>query len=106
MTLRPCDRGVCVSVPYHDRSVPVSVRQTVHGRGLGTVAVPHVCYWLLRNRSFSFTKYYKKHKPSSADEFEYMENLFDCLCSCLMIATNRELFLKGEGLQLMRLILR
>jgi beta-catenin-like protein 1 len=55
---------------------------------------------------FSFFKYYKRHSPSSADEYEYMENLFDCLCSCLMLASNRLKFLKGEGLQLMRLILR
>lgn len=35
-----------------------------------------------------------------------MENLFDCLCSCLMLPTNRLKFLQAEGLQLMRLILR
>ena len=35
-----------------------------------------------------------------------MENLFDCLCSLLLHAPNRELFLKGEGLQLMNLMLR
>ncbi|CAF0710421.1 unnamed protein product [Brachionus calyciflorus] len=50
--------------------------------------------------------YYKKHKPTSAEEFEYMENLFNCLCSCLMLASNRVKFLKAEGLHLMRLILR
>ena len=35
-----------------------------------------------------------------------MENLFDSLCSCLMHLPNREKFLKGEGLQLMNLMLR
>lgn len=35
-----------------------------------------------------------------------MENLFDSLCSCLMLSSNRERFLKGEGLQLMNLMLR
>lgn len=35
-----------------------------------------------------------------------MENLFDALCSCLMLSSNRERFLKGEGLQLMNLMLR
>lgn len=49
---------------------------------------------------------YKKHSPSSAEESEYMENLFDILCSCLLLASNRIKFLEGEGLQLMRLILR
>ena len=50
--------------------------------------------------------YYKKHDPGSPDETEYMENLFNCLCSCLMLSANRTKFLKGEGLQLMRLILK
>lgn len=62
--------------------------------------------YLFSNSFHSVSKYYKKHKPASAEEFEYMENLFDCLCSCLMISPNRVKFLKGEGLQLMRLVLR
>lgn len=51
-------------------------------------------------------QYYKRHDPSSPDEQEMMENLFDCLCSCLMDKQNRDRFLRGEGLQLMNLILR
>ncbi len=51
-------------------------------------------------------KHYKRHNPTTADEHEYMENLFDCLCSSLMLPTNRVKFLKAEGLDLMRLILR
>ena len=35
-----------------------------------------------------------------------MENTFDCLCSSLMYPPNRERFLKGEGLQLMILMLK
>lgn len=50
--------------------------------------------------------FYKRHDPSSAEEHEYMENLFNCLCSALMINANRDRFLKGEGLQLMNLMLR
>ena len=50
--------------------------------------------------------YYKKHDPKSAEEFEFMENVFDILCSCLMLPANRGKFLEGEGLQLMRLIIR
>lgn len=49
---------------------------------------------------------YKRHDPSSNEEQEYMENLFNCLCSCLMAKENRDRFLKGEGLQLMNLMLR
>lgn len=50
--------------------------------------------------------FYKRHDPSSADEHELMENLFHALCSSLMCAPNRDRFLKGEGLQLMNLMLR
>ncbi|KAM9342973.1 beta-catenin-like protein 1 isoform 2-T2 [Pholidichthys leucotaenia] len=49
---------------------------------------------------------FKRHNPSTAEEQEMMENLFDALCSCLMLSSNRDRFLKGEGLQLMNLMLR
>ena len=49
---------------------------------------------------------YKRHDPSSPEEIEYMENLFNCMCSALLCVANRERFLKGEGLQLMILMLR
>ncbi|XP_022613222.1 beta-catenin-like protein 1 [Seriola lalandi dorsalis] len=49
---------------------------------------------------------FKRHNPSTAEEQEMMENLFDALCSCLMLASNRDRFLRGEGLQLMNLMLR
>uniref|UniRef100_A0A3Q2QIP9 Beta-catenin-like protein 1 n=1 Tax=Fundulus heteroclitus TaxID=8078 RepID=A0A3Q2QIP9_FUNHE len=48
---------------------------------------------------------FKRHNPNTAEEQEMMENLFDALCSCLMLASNRDRFLKGEGLQLMNLML-
>lgn len=53
-----------------------------------------------------FSQYYKRHDPQTAEEQEMMENLFDVLCSSLMATVNREKFLKGEGLQLMNLMLR
>lgn len=49
---------------------------------------------------------YKRHDPATSEEQEYMENLFNCLCSALMFKSNRDRFLKGEGLQLMNLMLR
>ncbi|XP_075951559.1 beta-catenin-like protein 1 [Anarhichas minor] len=49
---------------------------------------------------------FKRHNPSTAEEQEMMENLFDSLCSCLMLPANRDRFLRGEGLQLMNLMLR
>lgn len=50
--------------------------------------------------------YYKRRDPNSPDEMEMMENLFDSLCSALSFTPNRERFLKGEGLQLMILMLK
>ncbi|CAI4230042.1 unnamed protein product [Auanema sp. JU1783] len=49
---------------------------------------------------------YKRIDPVHLDEREYMENLFNALCSALMLAENRKKFLEGEGLQLMNLMLR
>ncbi|VDP91264.1 unnamed protein product [Echinostoma caproni] len=49
---------------------------------------------------------YKRHDPSSREEMELMHNLFDCLCSALMLPENKDRFLKGEGIQLMNLMLR
>lgn len=49
---------------------------------------------------------YKRHDPTTPEECEVMENLFNCLCSSLMLSSNKDLFLKGEGLQLMNLMLR
>ena len=49
---------------------------------------------------------FKRHNPSTAEEIELMENLFNCLCSALLFAPNRDKFLNGEGLQLMNLMLR
>merc|ERR1719394_746316 len=50
--------------------------------------------------------YYKRHDPGQSEEIEMMENLFDCLCSLLLENDNRDRFLRGEGLQLMNLMLR
>ncbi|XP_030374857.1 beta-catenin-like protein 1 [Scaptodrosophila lebanonensis] len=49
---------------------------------------------------------YKRNDPASNEEQEYMQNLFNCMCSALMARENRDRFLNGEGLQLMNLMLR
>ena len=36
-------------------------------------------------------------EPQSEDEQEFVENIFDCLCSCLMLPENKTLFVKAEG---------
>ncbi|XP_065887853.1 beta-catenin-like protein 1 [Dysidea avara] len=50
--------------------------------------------------------YYKRRDPSTPEELELMENLFNCLCSTLVCVANRVKFLKGEGLQLMILMMK
>ncbi|UYV80349.1 CTNNBL1, partial [Cordylochernes scorpioides] len=50
--------------------------------------------------------HFKRHNPTSLEEEEMMENLFNCLCCSLLYLPNRERFLQGEGLQLMNLMLR
>ncbi|XP_041974170.1 beta-catenin-like protein 1 [Aricia agestis] len=50
--------------------------------------------------------FYKRHDPSGAEEQEAMENMFDALCCALLEPANRDRFLRGEGLQLMNLMLR
>ena len=49
---------------------------------------------------------YKRHDPGSVEEVECMENLFNCLCAALLHVPNLDKFLKGEGVQLMCLMLR
>jgi beta-catenin-like protein 1 len=41
-----------------------------------------------------------------ADETEFMENIFDALCSALGEPENKELFLKSEGIDLMVLMMK
>jgi len=50
--------------------------------------------------------FYKRHDPGSNEEAEYMENIFNCLCSSLLHGPNREKFLKGEGPHLMNLLIK
>ncbi|CDW60164.1 beta catenin protein 1 like [Trichuris trichiura] len=49
---------------------------------------------------------YKRTDPGSADEMEYMENIFDCVCAALMYIPNKNKFLEAEGLHLINLMLK
>ena len=49
---------------------------------------------------------YKNRNPSSDDEAEYVENLFNALCCTLISPTTRSIFLEAEGVELMVLILK
>ncbi|KAI9139486.1 Catenin-beta-like protein [Paraphysoderma sedebokerense] len=49
---------------------------------------------------------YKRKDPSTPDEVEFMENLFDALCSSLAEPEVKEKFREGEGFELMLIMLK
>jgi len=49
---------------------------------------------------------YRRKDPASAEEQELVENTFDALCSALMVPMNQGLFVKGEGLELMLMMVK
>ncbi|KAF9311623.1 hypothetical protein BG003_007193 [Podila horticola] len=49
---------------------------------------------------------YKRKDPKDPDEIEMMENLFDCLCSTLAEKEIKQLFLEGEGIELMVILIK
>ncbi|KAF8988228.1 hypothetical protein BGZ52_012707 [Haplosporangium bisporale] len=49
---------------------------------------------------------YKRKDPKDPDEIEMMENLFDCLCSSLAEKEIKQLFLEGEGIELMVIMIK
>lgn len=49
---------------------------------------------------------YRRRDPLDADETEFMENLFDALCSALSEPQIKALLLKSEGVDLMCLMLK
>lgn len=49
---------------------------------------------------------YRKRDPSGAEETEYMENVFDALCSSLSEPVNKKTFLEEEGTELMVIMMK
>jgi beta-catenin-like protein 1 len=49
---------------------------------------------------------YKRKDPKDPDEIELLENLFDALCSALGDKENKQLFLQGEGIELMVIMIK
>ncbi|KAG0280688.1 hypothetical protein BGZ95_009155 [Linnemannia exigua] len=49
---------------------------------------------------------YKRKDPKDDDEIELVENLFDGLCSALAEKENKRLFLEGEGIELMVIMIK
>lgn len=49
---------------------------------------------------------YKRTDPRSDDEIELIENVFNTMCTALLHEVNKDLFVKGEGIELMLLTLK
>lgn len=49
---------------------------------------------------------YRNRDAETAEEEELVENLFDVLCSCLMLPANKRAFVEAEGVELMLLVLK
>ncbi|KAI9627395.1 hypothetical protein H4Q26_017392 [Puccinia striiformis f. sp. tritici PST-130] len=49
---------------------------------------------------------YRKRDPNDADEIEFMENIFDSLCSVLLVPDHKVKFLEGEGVELMIILMK
>lgn len=57
-------------------------------------------------RVWNFLQQYRRRDPVDADETEFMDNLFDSLCSALNEPPVKSLFLSAEGPDLMVLMMR
>lgn len=49
---------------------------------------------------------FRRKDPADGEEAEFMENLFDALCSALAEPENKKLFLDSEGVDLMVLMMK
>lgn len=49
---------------------------------------------------------YRRRDPKDSEETEYMENLFDALCSALSEPSVKRLFLDAEGVELMIILMK
>ncbi|SRR6266436_6487331 len=53
-----------------------------------------------------YSQQFRRRDPTDADEAEFMENVFDSLCSALAESEIKDFFLKSEGVDLMVLMMR
>ena len=56
--------------------------------------------------SWTMTQQFRRKDPADGEETEFMENLFDALCSALTEPENKKLFLDSEGVDLMVLMMK
>jgi hypothetical protein len=54
----------------------------------------------------TYPQHFRRRDPTDADEAEFMENVFDSLCSALAESEIKDLFLKSEGVDLMVLMMK
>ena len=57
-------------------------------------------------RDLTYSQQYRRRDPTGAEEAEFMENVFDSLCSALAESEIKALFLKSEGVDLMILMMK
>jgi beta-catenin-like protein 1 len=57
-------------------------------------------------RRLTYSQQYRRRDPTDADEAEFVENVFDSLCSALVESEIKDLFLKSEGVDLMVLMMK
>ena len=62
--------------------------------------------WVLQISSFVVYQQFRRRDPVDADETEFMENVFDALCSASSEAPIKKLFLESEGPDLMVLMMK
>lgn len=51
-------------------------------------------------------KEYRKRDPEDGEESEFMENIFDCLCSIVRLDEYKHAFMDAEGMELMIIMIR
>jgi beta-catenin-like protein 1 len=49
---------------------------------------------------------YRKKDPANGEEVEFMENIFNCLCSLLAEPEMKKAFLEAEGVELMVILMK
>ncbi|XP_063933378.1 beta-catenin-like protein 1 [Zophobas morio] len=50
--------------------------------------------------------HYRNKDPKDSEEIELLNNLFDSLCSCLLVKENKKHFLQEEGIELLIIMLK
>jgi beta-catenin-like protein 1 len=52
------------------------------------------------------SKRYKKESPGTTEEEEFLENLFNCLCTTCVREENKNYLAKAEGLKLLQIMIK